>query len=57
MIRFKQPLEEKNIIQENIIQNVAESDREFHELMFSFGNAVYVYSKLRPKSRLYLLVR
>ena len=50
MIKFKHPLEEKNIIQENYIKNVVESDREFHELMFSYTNAVYVYINLRNES-------
>lgn len=46
MIKVKHPLEEMNINQENFVQSVSENDREFHELLFSYGNAVYVYHGL-----------
>ncbi len=46
MIKVKHPLEQMNINQENFIQNVSENEREFHELLFSYGNAVYIYHSL-----------
>lgn len=46
MIKVKHPLEQKNINQENFVQSVSENEREFHELLFSYGNAVYIYHSL-----------
>ncbi|WP_312351737.1 hypothetical protein [Empedobacter sp.] len=46
MIKVKHPLEQKNINQENFIQSISENEREYHELLFSYGNAVYIYHSL-----------
>ena len=46
MIKVKHPLELKNINQENFVQSASENEREFHELLFSYGNAVYIYHSL-----------
>lgn len=46
MIKVKHPLEQKNINQENFIQSISENEREYHELLFSYGNAVYIYYSL-----------
>ena len=46
MIKVKHPLEKQNLNQENFIQSIAEDDREYHELLFSYGNAVYIYNSL-----------
>ncbi|MFV0233922.1 hypothetical protein OBK30_12785 [Empedobacter falsenii] len=46
MIKVKHPLEDKNIHQEKFIQNLVGQEREFHELLFSYGNAVYIYHSL-----------
>ncbi|WP_314243060.1 hypothetical protein [Empedobacter tilapiae] len=46
MIKVKHPLEEMNINQEIFVQSVSENDRNFHELLFSYGNAVYIYHSL-----------
>ena len=46
MIKVKHPLEQKNINQENFIQSISENKREYHELLFSYGNAVYIYHSL-----------
>lgn len=46
MIKVKHPLEQMNINQENFIQSISEDEREFHELLFSYGNAVYIYHSL-----------
>lgn len=32
--------------QENFVQSVSENEREFHELLFSYGNGVYIYHSL-----------
>ncbi len=44
MIKVKYPLEKQNLNQENFIQSIAEDNREYHELLFSYGNAVYIYN-------------
>lgn len=46
MIKVKHPLEKQNLNQENFIQSIAKDDREYHELLFSYGNAVYIYNSL-----------
>lgn len=35
-----------SINQENFIQSIVENEREFNELLFSYGNAVYIYHSL-----------
>ncbi|PRY13782.1 hypothetical protein CLV24_105152 [Pontibacter ummariensis] len=43
MIKVKHPLERCNRTQEETITKLPEAERRFHELMFSYGNAVYRY--------------
>lgn len=46
MIRVKHPLDKCNTIQESFLENVSEELKEFHSLMFSYGNATYLYHNL-----------
>lgn len=46
MITVKHPLEQCNIAQENFISNIADQDKEYHSLLFSYGNASYLYHNL-----------
>ena len=46
MIRVKHPLDKCNIEQESFLENVSEELKEFHSLMFSYGNATYLYHNL-----------
>lgn len=46
MIRVKHPLDKCNTMQESFIENVSEELKEFHSLMFSYGNASYLYHNL-----------
>ncbi len=52
MIKVKYPLEKQNLNQENFIQSIAEDNREYHELLFSYGNAVYIYNSWEIESNL-----
>ena|SRR5690554_3805872 len=46
-IKVKHPLKEKNRNQEEFIKNLKdEPDKEFHSLLFSYGNATYLYHNL-----------
>lgn len=46
-IKVKHPIDEKNRNQEEFIKNLKdESEKEFYLLMFSFGNATYLYHNL-----------
>lgn len=46
MITVKHPLEKYNTAQENFISNLADEDKEYHSLLFSYGNASYLYHHL-----------
>ncbi|MGL6128566.1 hypothetical protein SAMN05444360_1344 [Chryseobacterium carnipullorum] len=46
MISAKHPLEQYNTAQENFINNLADKDKEYHSLLFSYGNASYLYHNL-----------
>lgn len=46
MINVKHPLEKYNTAQENFINNLADKDKEYHSLLFSYGNASYLYHNL-----------
>jgi len=46
MISVKHPLEECNIEQENFISKLPEKDKEYHGVLFSYGNASYLYHNL-----------
>lgn len=46
MIRVKHPLDKCNTMQESFLENVSEELKEFHSLMFSYGNATYLYHNL-----------
>ena len=43
MIKVKHPNPAKNQTQEAMLVQFPEAERRFHELMFSYGNAVYRY--------------
>lgn len=43
MIKVKHPLEHCNKMQEEMIVNTPIDEREFNELLFSYGNATYRY--------------
>lgn len=43
MIKVKHPVEKSNRSQEQFLASCSEESRRFHELMFSFGNAAYIY--------------
>ncbi|MFD3002617.1 hypothetical protein ACFS7Z_19760 [Pontibacter toksunensis] len=43
MIKVKHPKPAKNQTQEAMLAQFPEAERRFHELMFSYGNAVYRY--------------
>lgn len=46
-IKVKHPIDEKNRNQEEFIKNLEEdSDKNFHSLLFAFGNATYLYHNL-----------
>lgn len=46
-IKVKHPIEENNLKQEEFIKNLEEeSDKNFHSLLFAFGNATYLYHNL-----------
>lgn len=46
MIKVKHPLPKYNTAQENFIGNLSEKDKEYNSLMFSYGNASYLYHHL-----------
>ena len=43
MIKVKHPLEHCNISQEQYLSICPVEDRRYHELLFTYGNAVYQY--------------
>jgi len=43
MIKVKHPLEHCNKMQEDMIANTPVDEKEFNELLFSYGNASYRY--------------
>lgn len=43
MIKVKHPDDKCNINQEEVIRNTPLNKREFQELLFSYGNATYLY--------------
>lgn len=43
MIKVKHPLDHCNKMQEEMIANAPAAEREFNELLFSYGNASYIY--------------
>lgn len=46
-IKVKHPIEEKNRNQEEFLNNLKEeSEKEYHSLIFSYGNAIYLYYNL-----------
>lgn len=46
-IKVKHPIEENNLKQEKFIKNLEkESEKNFHSLLFAFGNATYLYHNL-----------
>src|SRR5690554_297668 len=46
-IKVKHPIEEKNRNQEEFLNNLTEeSDKQYHSLIFSYGNAIYLYYNL-----------
>ena len=46
MIKVKHPIEELNLKQEDFLKNIPEEDREFHSILFSYGNAAVLYHSL-----------
>lgn len=46
MITVKHPLEKYNTAQENFISNLADEDKNYYSLLFSYGNASYLYHHL-----------
>lgn len=46
MIKVKHPIEKIKLSQEDFLKNMAEKDRDYHSLLFSFGNAAYLYYAL-----------
>jgi hypothetical protein len=50
MITVKHPLEQYNTAQENFISNISDQDKEYHSLLFSYGNASYLYHHLPIES-------
>jgi len=46
-IKVKHPIEDNNLKEEEFIKNLEEeSDKNFHSLLFAFGNATYLYHNL-----------
>lgn len=45
-IKVKHPIEECNVKQRGFIDNIPDSDKESHSLLFSYGNACYLYHNL-----------
>lgn len=43
MIKVKHPLEHFNKMQEEMIAKTPASEKEFNELLFSYGNTSYLY--------------
>lgn len=46
MIVVKHPLDEINRNQQHFIDTVSEKDKEYHSLLFSYGNSVYIYHQI-----------
>ena len=50
-IKVKHPIKEKNRNQEEFLNNLKEeSEKEHHALLFSYGNATYLYHNLSVKA-------
>lgn len=45
-IKVKHPFKENNEKQEKFMKEVPEKDRDYHALLFSYGNASYIYHNL-----------
>lgn len=45
-IKVKHPLEECNIKQADFLYKTPDKDKEYHSLLFSYGNATYLYHNL-----------
>ncbi|ALU28482.1 hypothetical protein NWE55_16800 (plasmid) [Myroides albus] len=46
MIVVKHPLDEISKNQQRFIDSVSEQDKEYHSLLFSYGNSVYIYYQI-----------
>lgn len=46
MIKVKHPIESCNIEQETFINSLSEKEREYHSILFSYGNATFQYHNL-----------
>lgn len=46
MIKVKHPEKNINLNQENFLENIPEKDKEYHSILFSYGNATVLYHSL-----------
>lgn len=46
MKKVKHPIPEVDLQQEIFLKNISEENRKYHSLLFSFGNAAYLYHEL-----------
>lgn len=47
MINVKHPIEELNRNQQNFIDSLPDDQKDYHSLLFSYGNAAYRYYNLK----------
>ena len=46
MIKVKHPEEKINLNQEDFLRNIPENDKEYHSILFSYGNAAMLFYSL-----------
>ena len=52
MKKVKHPIANLDLKQDDFLENIAEENREYHKLLFSYGNVVYLYHNLQEEPTL-----